>query len=160
MDKVRFGIVGLGKHGTRYANHLLKDVPTAQLTAVCRRNEKEGKAFADEHGLAFFANYEDMLKSDLIDAIVVATPPPHHREVTEAAAAAGEHIVLEKPMAPTEAECERIVDAVKRAGVVLAVGHVLLYTPYTRRIRELLDAGPQLLGDLLIRRDCRADHGR
>ena len=50
-------------------------------------------------------------------------------------------------MAPTEAECERIVDAVKRAGVLLAVGHVLLYTPYTQRLRALLDAGT--IGDLV-----------
>jgi len=152
MDKVRFGIVGLGKHGTRYANHLLKDVPTAQLTAVCRRNEKEGKAFADEHGLAFFANYEDMLKSDLIDAIVVATPPPHHREVTEAAAAAGEHVVLEKPMAPTVEDCRAIIDACGKAGVKLLVAQTFRYNSLVRVLRERLSEVGQLIHVMLCQR--------
>ena len=70
-----------------------------------------------------------------------------HAEPAEAFAALGYHIMLEKPMAPDEAGCRRIVAAVEKAGVMLAVCHVMRYTPYTRTVKEIADSG--LLGDIM-----------
>ncbi|MGW3595133.1 Gfo/Idh/MocA family protein [Streptomyces sp. NPDC005167] len=56
-------------------------------------------------------------------------------------AALGYHIMLEKPMALTADECRRIVAAVEKAGVILAVGHVLRYTPYTQALKRIVDSG-------------------
>ena len=70
-----------------------------------------------------------------------------HVEPAEAFAAAGHHILLEKPMAPDEAGCRRIVAAVEKAGVMLAVGHVMRYTPYTCAVRQVVGSGQ--LGDIM-----------
>jgi predicted dehydrogenase len=70
-----------------------------------------------------------------------------HVEPAEAFAALGYHILLEKPLAPDEAGCRRIVAAVEKAGIMFAVGHVLRYTPYTRAVKEIAASGQ--LGDIM-----------
>lgn len=70
-----------------------------------------------------------------------------HLEPALAFAELGYHIMLEKPMALDEPSCRAIVDAVERAGVILAVGHVLRYTPYTQVFKDVLDSGR--LGDVV-----------
>jgi predicted dehydrogenase len=77
----------------------------------------------------------------------VATPDRVHADPAVAFADLGYHILLEKPMAPTEDECRRIVDAVERSGVVLMVCHVLRYTAYTRRLEEQIASGR--IGDIV-----------
>ena len=74
----------------------------------------------------------------LADAVVIATLDRDHAEPAKAFADLGYHILLEKPMATTEAECRQIVRAAKRNRVLLAVCHVLRYTPYTRVLRRLV----------------------
>ena len=77
----------------------------------------------------------------LADAVVIATPDALHAEPAIAFADLGYHLLLEKPMAPSPADCARIVATVERRGVMLAVGHVLRYTAYTARLKAILDAG-------------------
>jgi predicted dehydrogenase len=64
-----------------------------------------------------------------------------HAEPAVAFAELGYHVLLEKPMAITEADCWRIVEPVERTGVLLAVCHVMRYSPYTRLVKRLVDAG-------------------
>ena len=73
--------------------------------------------------------------------MIIATLDREHTEPALAFAALGYALLIEKPMAPTEDECVAIVDAVERAGVIAAVGHVLRYTRYTRLLTRLLDGG-------------------
>ena len=75
------------------------------------------------------------------DAAVVATLDREHTEPAIALAEQGYALLIEKPLATTEAECVAIAEAIERAGVVAAVAHVLRYTPYTRLVRRLLDEG-------------------
>jgi predicted dehydrogenase len=75
------------------------------------------------------------------DGVIIATQDSEHVEPAVWFAGLGYHILLEKPMATSEADCVRIIEAVERAGSMLAVCHVLRYTPYTRKIRELIAAG-------------------
>ena len=79
--------------------------------------------------------------------LLICTQDRTHVEPAEAFAAAGYHILLEKPMAPDEAGCRRIVAAVEKAGVMLAVGHVMRYTPYTRAVKQIVGSGQ--LGDIM-----------
>ena len=81
------------------------------------------------------------------DAVLICTQDRMHVELAEAFAAAGYHILLEKPMAPDEAGCRRIAAAVEKAGVMLAVGDVMRYTPYTRAVRQVVGSGQ--LGDIM-----------
>lgn len=83
----------------------------------------------------------------LADAVVIATKDALHADIATAFAARGYDVLLEKPMATTEADCVRIVEAVERAGVIFAVCHVMRYTPYTRALKGLVAAGR--IGDLV-----------
>ncbi|HEX2314268.1 MAG TPA: Gfo/Idh/MocA family oxidoreductase, partial [Thermomonospora sp.] len=107
--------------------------------------------FAAEHGLGpdrVFADWRDLAAAGRVaDGVVIATQDSDHAEPAVAFAGQGYHILLEKPMATSEADALRIVEAVERSGSMLAVCHVLRYSRYTRRIKELVAGGR--LGDLI-----------
>jgi predicted dehydrogenase len=84
-------------------------------------------------------SYDRMLKRPDIDAVVVATPVRFHFPMAMASLAAGKHTLIEKPMAPSVAECDDLILAAKRGGLVLMVGHTFLYSAPVRKIREIVD---------------------
>ena len=77
----------------------------------------------------------------MADAVVIATRDPLHTEPAVAFADQGYHMLLEKPMAPTEPACRRIAAKVKAKGIIFAVRHVLRYAHYTRKLKEILRSG-------------------
>ncbi len=79
--------------------------------------------------------------------MIIATPDAQHAEPAVEFARLGYHILLEKPMATSEQDALRIIEAVRAAGVMLAVCHVLRYTPYTTRVKEIADSG--VLGEII-----------
>jgi len=83
----------------------------------------------------------------IADAVVIATQDAMHAEPAVVFAELGYHILLEKPIAPNLDDCTRIVSAVQKAGVLFAAGHVLRYTPYTRLVKSIIDAGE--IGDIV-----------
>jgi len=138
MATTRFGVIGLGTHGTRYANHLAAgDADGCSLAAVCRRNKAEGGAYAKEHGCRYFGSSEKLLASKDVDAVVIATPPDQHAAIAAAAAGAGKHVLVEKPMARTVGECQEIIDACDEAGVKLMVGQTFRYNALVMEMRKL-----------------------
>lgn len=151
MKPVRILVVGAGDRGSSYARWAVGHPERVQIVGIAEPVEARRNALASDVGVPrenLFTDWREVLgRARFADAAIVATLDDQHAEPAIALAESGYHLLLEKPMAPTESECERIVEAVKRAGVLLAVGHVLLYTPYTRRIRELLDGGA--IGDLV-----------
>ena len=138
MKKLNFGVLGLGVHGTRYANHLRGDVPNGRLLSVCRRNEELGRAYAEEHGVKFFADYHELLADEELDIAVVVTHPEMHLPVVEAAAEQGKHVLVEKPMARTVAEAGAIIAACERAGVRLMVAQTTRFNPLIQELKKRL----------------------
>lgn len=80
----------------------------------------------------------DVLGDDAVDAVVIATPTGTHRDVALAAIAAGKHVLCEKPLARTSAECAELIDAAAARGVVLMVGHVFLFNGGIVKLSELV----------------------
>ncbi len=148
MAKV--AIIGAGDRGSRYAR-LLTETGSAQVVAIAepdawRRNSLAARADVPSDGL--FVHWRDLLdRPRLADAVVVATLDDQHFAPTMAALAAGYHVLVEKPMATSEAECVAMVMAAERAGLILAVCHVLRYTPYSVAIRKVIQDG--FLGDVI-----------
>jgi UDP-N-acetyl-2-amino-2-deoxyglucuronate dehydrogenase len=139
-DLVRFGIVGPGKVAEVHARALAR-IRGACLTAVAGRSVARAAAFGDRFGARPFASPEEMIRDRDVDAVIVTTPHPRHAEVAIAAARAGRQVVVEKPMALTVADCDRMIEAARAAGVVLAVVSQRRWYPAVQRVKDALDNG-------------------
>jgi predicted dehydrogenase len=134
-------------HARDYARQAAAN-PGTEVVAVWDENAARGEHEARERGVPFYATLDDVLRRQDVDAVIVDTPTSSHREVMVAAAGAGKHIFTEKVLAPTLRECNAIVAAVERAGVVLGVSLPRLYEGYTLAMRQIVESGE--LGDLTL----------
>jgi predicted dehydrogenase len=145
MNPVTLAVVGAGNRGTTHGDWALANPDRARVVAVGEPREPRRARFAARHRLppeAVVADWRDLAgRGRVADAALVCTQDAMHVEPAIALAEAGYHVLLEKPMATTEAGCRRIVEAVERAGVILSVGHVLRYTPYTALVKRVVDSG-------------------
>lgn len=121
------GLIGLGKHGSRYAHHIAEDLPDAALVAVCRRNRAEGEKLAAASGCAFYDDYHALVADPRVDAVVVAVPPTLHPAIVEAACRAGKPLLVEKPLAAGLADARQIAGMVSASGVRAMVAHTLRF---------------------------------
>ncbi|HEY5625443.1 MAG TPA: Gfo/Idh/MocA family oxidoreductase [Dehalococcoidia bacterium] len=154
---IRVGIVGSRFVATAHAEGL-RQVPGVELTAVASPNAEHAwefrRRFEIEHA---FADYKDMLSSGFIDAVTVACPNNLHAQVVIDAAAAGKHVLVDKPMAISLSECDRMIDACKKAGVILMYGENLCFAPKYVRAKQLADEGA--LGDVYYVRQLECHSG-
>ncbi len=151
MPPVTFAVVGAGNRGSGHARWALAHPDRARVVAVAEPRAVRRDRLAAAHGISTsttFTSWQELAERGRIaDAALICTQDALHVEPAIAFAELGYHVLLEKPMAITEADCWRIVEAVERADVIFAVCHVLRYTPYTRLVRQLIDAGR--LGDVI-----------
>ncbi|TLY45357.1 MAG: Gfo/Idh/MocA family oxidoreductase [Nitrospirae bacterium] len=137
------GLVGLGRHGSRYVRHLLEGIPGCRLAAVSRRDVGAGRAFAERHGLLFVPEWRELVTCKEVEAVVVVTPPALNREICLAAVRAGKPLLIEKPLALTVADAQEMVRAAREAGIMLMTAQTLRFTPVLARLRDrLADVGP------------------
>ena len=148
MQKVRIGIVGMGNMGRFHAQDLLDGkVRDGELVAVAGRTPEKLKEYA-ERGLQVLGSGEDMIKSGLIDAIVVATPHYQHVSLGMEALDAGLHLMVEKPIAAHKADAERLISKAKeKKDLIFSAMFQLRVEPRYRKIKELLEKGE--LGELM-----------
>ncbi len=144
-------IVGAGARGTGYAKYAKEHPDLLQIVGVAEPVESRRKFMADTYNISAehsFTNWSDMAAVDkFADAVIISTLDHMHVDPAIAFAAKGYDILLEKPMAPTAAGCRKITDAVLKHNVKLAVCHVLRYTAYTTKMKELIDSG--LIGEVV-----------
>jgi predicted dehydrogenase len=144
VSQVSLAFVGAGLRARGYARRATA-TGDARLVAVAEPDPQRRAEFAADFDIPAQQGYSDWgdlaAAGRLADAVVIATPDRLHTEPAVAFADLGYHLILEKPMAPTEAEAERIVDAVYRNKVIFALCHVLRYTPYTKTLKAILDSG-------------------
>jgi predicted dehydrogenase len=141
------GIIGAGSYGAQHAA-ALAELPDVRLVAACRTNRAALDEFVAQWGGRGYDDHHALLADPAVDAVVIATPHHHHTDIALAAAQAGKHILLEKPMAPTLAECDRIIAAAAEAGVKLMVGHTNHFAPAYERAKAILDSGE--LGEIVL----------
>ncbi len=148
MRRLRFGIIGAGRAGLVHARNLLT-LPRAEIVAACDPVAQTRASAAEEFGLdAVYAEHDELLADERVDAVVITTPTFLHRQTACDAASAGKHVFLEKPMALTLDECDTINDAVERAGVKLQIGFMRRFDGGFRRAKEVIDSGT--LGRIMI----------
>jgi len=142
---VRFGLVGCGDIG-RLRAQALAMAPSCSLVAVADLDVERAKAFGAEHGAAVDADWRALVRRPDLDAVIVSTPPVVHAAQSVAAMEAGKHVLCEKPLARTAAECRSIVEAADRTGRHLATGFNYRFYPSFAAAREAFDAG--VIGEL------------
>ncbi|MFC0527747.1 Gfo/Idh/MocA family protein [Phytohabitans kaempferiae] len=144
VDGVRLVVAGAGVRGLVYARCAVA-TGRARVVAVAEPDPGRRGRFAAEFGIPpehAYTDWRDLAAAGRVgDAVVVATQDQMHADPTVAFAELGYHILLEKPMATTEADALRIAAAVEKAGVIFAVCHVMRYTPYSATLKGLLDGG-------------------
>ena len=120
MEKVGFGVIGTGLWGEVHARTYASTEGIA-LAGVADLVEHKAESVAQAYGTMHYVDYRALLADEMIKAVSVVTPDFAHAEIAIAAAEAGKHILVEKPLATTVEECQRVIDATERSGVKLMV---------------------------------------
>src|SRR5690242_13282685 len=137
------GLIGLGKHGSRYARHIVEELPDATLVAVCRRSRPEGEKLAAAYHCTFHGDYSDLVATPRVEAVVVAVPPILHPAIVEATCRAGKPLLIEKPLATSLAAAQRIASLVSASGVRAMVAHSLRFNRTVQTVQaHMPEIGP------------------
>jgi predicted dehydrogenase len=137
------GILGAGRVAGSHARAALQ-VPGVALRAVAEIDEARRHEFVQEYatsGVRAYADYRELLQQPDVELVLVALPHWLHAPATVDAAVAGKHVLVEKPMALSLDECDRMIEAARRHGVTLAVGQTHHFHAVPVAAKQLLDSG-------------------
>ena len=141
-ERVRVGLVGLGRMGRFHAANLAGRVLGARLVRIADAAEGVARETSGRlGGVRWSTGYEDLLEDPEVEAVVVASPTPLHAEMAEAAAVASKHIFCEKPISLELEPTYQVMEAVRTAGVKMQVGFQRRFDPDYRAARERISAG-------------------
>lgn len=141
MSDLKWGLAGYGDLADKRVAAALQDADKSTLQGVWGRDFSKTREFASRHKIAeSHETLNDLLASD-VDAIYVCTPPGSHMEYALAALKAGKHVLVEKPMASSAAECEALIAKAKEAGKTLGVAYYRRAFPKMQKIKELIEVG-------------------
>lgn len=138
--QLRLGVIGLGRAFMLMLPTLAND-PRLRLVAATDPRPEARQRFAEEFGARAHASLEGLCADPEVEAVYIASPHQFHVEHVAAAAARGLHVLVEKPMALTLADCRAMIDATRRAGVHLIVGHSHSFDAPILRARALIAGG-------------------
>jgi len=143
MNKpIRWGIIGVGDVTEVKSGPALQKAEGSELVAVMRRNAAKAEDYANRHHVSkWYADADELIADDEVDAVYIATPPSSHKLYTLKAAAAGKPVFVEKPMALTEADCQEMIVVCKQHDVPLFVAYYRRKLPRFEKMRELVQSG-------------------
>jgi predicted dehydrogenase len=145
MPPVTLIINGAGSRGTGYAEYARQHPDQVRIVGVAEPRDFYRQQLVDQHHIPpanVFRDWREVAEQPrLADGAIISTPDQEHVGPAVALAKRGYHLLLEKPMAPTLAECRQVIAAVRASGVMLAVCHVMRYTAYTQKVKEIVTAG-------------------
>jgi predicted dehydrogenase len=151
MDPIRFGIIGFGLHAMKRLMPAFARAQRSKVVALSRRDAGRARESAEHYGIPHaFTSAAELCRRADVEAVFIATPNSVHLSDVLTAAEHRKPMLLEKPMAMNAAECRQMIEAARRAGVVLGIAHVFRFHNSVNRIRELLAEGA--IGDLVFAR--------
>ena len=137
---IGLGVVGLGTAGAMMVRAAARH-PGVRLAACADPLPAPREAFARDFNARAYADIETLLADPEIDAVYIATPHQLHATQAVLAASRGKHVIVEKPLALTLADCDAVIEAVERHGVTLIVGHTHAFDPNIRAMRRIVAEG-------------------
>jgi predicted dehydrogenase len=154
MKPVGIGVISFAHgHAAVYCQRML-DYDDVRLVACWDDNQARGESTAAKFNMAYTPYVEDLLNNPAIQAVIVTCETVNHPQMVIAAAQAGKHILCQKPMALTLADCDRMAAAVAQAGVKFMMAYQMRHDPSNQKIKELMDQGALGRISLLRRRHC------
>jgi predicted dehydrogenase len=145
VRQLRIGVAGLGYWGPNLARNFAS-LPDCELAWCCDGSAAaRDRAAAQFPGVRLAAELDELLADPSLDAVALATPVPSHADLAVAVLEAGKHCFVEKPLAQSVADAERVLAAAQANGRILMVGHLLEYHPGVQKLKELAETGE--LGD-------------
>lgn len=148
---IRFGIVGCGRIAPRHAE-AIADLPGATLVAVADKIESRAKHFGGEHGADALTDYHVLLERHDVDVVNICTPSGLHAQMAIEAMQAGKHVIVEKPMALSLADADRMIATAAETNRRMCIVLQNRYNPPVQDVRRLVDEGR--LGRLLLGNAC------
>jgi myo-inositol 2-dehydrogenase / D-chiro-inositol 1-dehydrogenase len=137
---MNIGLIGYGAWGSHHAS-AISESGEFEIVAVCSRSETSRQTASEKLRVSTHADYRELLARADLDVVDIVLPTHLHREVASAALAAGKHVLLEKPMAATQADCRTLIDHARSTGKVLYIGHELRHSTQWGRMRGLIEEG-------------------
>jgi myo-inositol 2-dehydrogenase/D-chiro-inositol 1-dehydrogenase len=138
---VRFGLIGFGAWGRCHAEAIAR-TPGAELVAVAARSAESGAAARQQFPAAkVHADYNELLQEPDLDVIDVVLPSHLHRDAGCAVLSSGRHLLLEKPMALSVAQCDDLIAAAQRHQRLMAIGHEMRLSSLWGKVKQLIDQG-------------------
>jgi predicted dehydrogenase len=153
MAKIKTGIIGCGGIASRHAASYAS-LDESEFVAVCDAQPDRAQRFAEEYGARAFTDSETMLRESGVQAVSICTPHPLHPTLLIQAAEHGVHAITEKPMGIELEECDRAIDAARKAGTKQAVIFQRRFWPASLRLRKAIDdgkLGTPVLGNCVVR---------
>lgn len=138
-EKLRVGLIGTGKHGTRYARHIRDDCPEVEIAALCRRDEAKLAAAVREFGGRPFTDYRELIASPEVDAVIAVLPPTMHLSILAAACERGVPLLLEKPAAPSLDTGAEMLRLLRQRPIPVMVAQTLRYNTVVGALRARLE---------------------
>ena len=154
MSAIGVGVISFAHgHGSTYCDQMAR-FDDVKLVACWDDNEERGKGAAERFGMTYTPHIEDVLGHPRVDAVIVTCETNRHAEMVVAAAEAGKAILCQKPMALTLSDCDRMIEAVERAGVFFSMAFQMRHDPVNQKMRALVQEGA--LGRIAVvrRRHC------
>lgn len=137
MRKVKIGVIGTGHMGKNHVRILAEENNHFDFIGIYDKSIDTAQELATEYNTCFFRDIDNLLNE--VEAVVVAVPSSQHCEVGIHTAKCGVNALIEKPIAPTVQEAQRIVEAFKENGVRLAIGHVERFNPAYLELKKMID---------------------
>ena len=137
-------LIGTGRHGSRYGQHIFRDLAGVQLAGISRQSSDLGHEQANNWQTTFFDNWRSLIAEPNVDGVITVTPPALNLEVARECARLSKPLLIEKPLARNVKEAEEILRIMDAAGVALTVAQTLRYNPVIQALRAALPGMGQL----------------
>ena len=143
--KLGIAMLGLGNYATNQLAPALLETKLCQLAAVVTGHPEKGEKWVNQYNLKkenvySYETFDRIADNRDVDIVYVVTPPALHPEFTIRAAKAGKHVISEKPMATSVADCDRMIDACKKAKVQLGIGYRMHYDLFRKELMRIVQA--------------------
>ncbi len=154
MGKVGIAVLSFAHGHVNAYCHQIRGYDDAKLVCCWDDDEGRGKNAANAFGIPFTSHLEDVLQNPEVEAVMIASETSKHTELAVAAAEAGKSILLQKPMALTLEDCDRIIEAVDRAKIKFMMAYQMRHDPMNKKIAELVHSGAIGNVGVIRRRHC------